>query len=138
VRTIYLAVILGFPVLAVLNALYFGSELRRFADRTPRLETPLEMTKYRRLVGRQMYAALLQLLLLAIPPIVFFYGLIHKILTVPDILFVVVPSAILIVIAQLNRRHEARIRTLPTATEQFAEERDAIVRTWVRKPLPDW
>lgn len=137
-RTIYLAVILAFPVVAVLNALYFGSELKRFADRTPLLETPLEMTKYRRLIARQMYAALLQLLLLAVPPIVFFHGLIHKILTVPDILFVVVPSAVIIVIAQLNRRHEARVRTLPAATEQMTEERDAVVRTWVRKPLPDW
>ena len=137
-RTVYLAVILGLPVIAAINALWFGAELKRFADRIPRLETPLEMTRYRRLIARQMYAALFQLLLLAIPPIVFFYGLVHRVLMGTDLLFVIVPSAVIIIIAQLNRRHEARVRNIPADNEQFAAERDEIVRTWVRKPLPDW
>jgi hypothetical protein len=138
VRIAYLSAILALPVIAVINALYFGHELKRFADRVPVLETPLEITKLRRLIGRQMYAALFQLLLLAVPPIIFFHGLINKLLTPVDLLFVIIPSAVIIVVAQLNRRHEARVRSLPAATEELAEQRDAIVRTWVRKPLPDW
>lgn len=137
-RDVYLLLLLALPAGAALNALWFGRELRHFADETPRLESTADLQRFRRVVGRQMYAALVQILLLALPPIIFFYGLTRKILTVGDLLLVVLPAAAIIVLAQLNRRHETRVRSIPAADPELERERDRIVRTWNRRPLPDW
>lgn len=137
-RDVYLLLLLALPAAAALNALWFGRELRHFADATPRLESTADLQRFRRVVGRQMYAALVQILLLALPPIIFFYGLTRKILTVGDLLLVVLPAAAIIVLAQLNRRHETRVRNIPAADPELERERDRIIRTWNRRPLPDW
>ena len=136
-RSAWLAAMLILPALAAGNALYFGAELRRFAAEVPRLASSHDLERFKRVVARQMYAALVQIVLLASPALVFFVGVVDGALSGSDILYVVIPAAVIIVIAQANRRDEARVRELP-AEPELAAQRDRIVRTWVRRPLPDW
>lgn len=136
-RSVLLLLLLGLPALAAVNALYFGAELRRFAAEVPRLESTRDLERFKEVVARQMYAALAQIVLLAAPAVVFFLGLASAALAAGDILYVVIPAAVIILIAQANRRDEARVRELP-AEPGLAAQRDRIVRTWIRRPLPDW
>jgi archaellum biogenesis protein FlaJ (TadC family) len=136
-RSTYLMLMVLLPAIAAVNALYFGAELRRFAMEVPRLESSHHLERFKQVVARQMYAALVQIVLLALPAVVFVVGIARGALTTGDILFVVIPAAVIILIAQVNRRDEARVRELP-AEPTLTAQRDRIVRTWVRKPLPDW
>lgn len=136
-RSTYLMLMLLLPAIAAVNALYFGAELRHFAMEVPRLESSHHLERFKQVVARQMYAALVQIVLLALPAVVFVVGITRGALTAGDILFVVIPAAVIILIAQVNRRDEARVRELP-AEPTLTAQRDRIVRTWVRKPLPDW
>ncbi len=96
------------------------------------------MMRFKKVVAHQMYAALFQIVLLSTPPILFVVGLMLEVLYGSDILFVIVPSAIIIIVAAISRTWETRAKILPTATPEMSQERDAIVRTWLRKPWPDW
>ncbi len=129
---------LGLPAVAVLNALWFGSELKNFVTSTPRLESSHDLERFKVVVAHQMYAALAQIVFLAAPPLIYFVGLFRGVLRPSDILYVIVPSAIIIVVAAMYRGGEKRAKTIPTTDPELLKQRDAIVHTWLRKPLPDW
>ncbi len=137
-RSLLIIAILVFSCAGVVNSIWFGLELKRFVDRTPILVSRLHMMRFKKVVAHQMYAALFQIVLLSTPPILFVVGLMLEVLYGSDILFVIVPSAIIIIVAAISRTWETRAKILPTATPEMSQERDAIVRTWLRKPWPDW
>jgi hypothetical protein len=137
-RYLYLMAMLGLPALAVVNALWFGNELKNFVSSTPRLESSHDIERLKTVVAHQMYAALGQFVLLAAPPVVFFVGVFQAVLRPSDILFIIGPSAVILIVAALYRGHEKRAKTIPTADPELERQRDAIVHTWLRKPLPDW
>ena len=137
-RSLCLLGMLGLPAAAVINALWFGTELKNFVSTTPRLESSHDLERFKMVVARQMYAALAQIVLLAAPPIIYFAGLVLGVLNPSDILYVIGPSAIILVVAATYRSWEKRAKTIPTANPEIEEQRNAIVRTWLRKPWPDW
>ncbi len=137
-RDLLLVGLLALPAAAVLNAAYFGVELRRFLRDTPRITGTHELERLKAVVARQMYAALAQIVLLAAPPILFGIGLVQGLLDPSEVLVVVVPAAAALLAGAAFKRTEAQVRSLPAADEHLAAQRDAIVRTWLRKPVPDW
>ena len=126
------------PALAVVNAVWFGTELKNFVATTPRLESSHDLERFKAVVAHQMYAALLQIGFLATPPTVFFVGIFRGVLSPSDILYIIGPSAVILVVAAVYRGQEKRAKSIPTADAEIASQRDAIVHTWLRKPLPDW
>ncbi len=137
-RSFYLMAMLGLPALAVINAIWFGFELKNFVSSTPRLESSRDIERFKTVVAHQMYAALVQIVLLATPPMTFGAGLFHGVLVPPDILYVIGPSALILVVAAMYRGEEKRAKSIPAADPELERQRDAIVHTWLRKPLPDW
>ena len=137
-QSLYLMAMLGLPALAVVNAFWFGTELKDFVSSTPRLESSHDIEKFKIIVAHQMYAALVQIVFLATPPIVYFIGIFRGVLSPSDIVFIIVPSAVILIVAAMYRGHEKRAKSIPTADPELERQRDAIVRTWLRKPLPDW
>ena len=137
-RSLCLLGMLGLPAAAVFNALWFGTELKNYVSSTPRLESSHDLERFKTVVAHQMYAALAQIVLLAAPPIIFFAGIILGVLSPSDILYVIGPSAIIIIVAAMYRSWEKRAKTIPTADPELQKQRDAIVHTWLRKPFPDW
>jgi hypothetical protein len=129
---------LGLPALAVVNAIWFGTELKNFLASTPSLASSHDLERFKTVVAHQMYAALVQIVLLATPPIVFFIGVFRKILSPSDILYIIGPSAVILIVAAMYRGQEKRAKTIPTSDPELEQQRDAIVHTWLRKPLPDW
>jgi hypothetical protein len=137
-RVILLAAILTCFAAALLNGLWFGLELRRFSKRTRVLASTADLEEFKRVVGNQMRAALAQIGLLALPAVLFAAGLVLEELDAGDILFIIVPSALVVVLAMVFRTWEVDVRSIRVVGPELAAERDAIVTTWRRKPLPDW
>jgi len=137
-HTVFIAALLLFPALGLVNAVYFGLELRRFVARTRRLESTLDMFRFKKVVAHQMRAALAQIGLLLAPIPIFILGVVLDALDATDIMYVIAPALIIIVVAVVFRSWEQQAKSIPAADPELAEQRDAVVRTWMRKPLPDW
>jgi len=137
-RTIYVFFMVALPAIGVLNAFWFGTELKKFVASTPILASSRDIEEFKTTVAHQMYAALAQIALLATPPILYFAGLFTGVLRPSDFVFILVPSVLIIAVAAIYRGEEARAKTLPATDPELERQRDAIVRTWMRKPWPDW
>ncbi len=137
-RTIYLLLMVALPAIGVLNAFWFGNELKSFIASTPKLASSRDMEEFKTVVAHQMYAALAQIVLLATPPILYFAGLFQGVLRPSDIVFILVPSMVILAVAAIYRGGEARAKTMPATDPELERQRDAIVQTWMRKPWPDW
>lgn len=137
-RDVLLVALVGLPAAAVLNAAYFGLELRRFLRDTPRIAGTHDLELLKVVVARQMYAALVQIVLLASPPVMFGIGLLQGLLVPSEALLVVLPAAAALLVGAAFKRTEAAVRSLPADDEHLASQRDTIVRTWLRKPVPGW
>lgn len=136
--TAYAILLIGLPALALANIWWFGSDLRRFVDSTPVLSSISDIERMKRVVARQMYAAVAQILLLAAAPVVFLIGLARGVLSPTDALYVILPAAAVIVVSLGFKSIEAAARSLEAADDELARQRDQIVETWIKKPLPDW
>ncbi len=137
-RPAIVVLLLLLPAVAAANAVYFGSELGRFAARVPRLASTADLELLKRVVARQMYAALAQIVLLAAPIAIFFGGVVAGLLAPSDVVLVVVPSAVILLVAFAYKQVEARVKTTPADDPELARQRDEIVAVWLKKPLPDW
>jgi hypothetical protein len=137
-RTALLTLMVALPTVGVLNAAWCGSALSAFAKAVPRIASTSDLERFKRVVAHQMYAALAQLVLLGLPPVLYVAGVFTDALNPGDVVFILVPSAVIFIVAQLFRGLEARVKSTPTADDELRSQRDAVVRTWVRKPLPNW
>ncbi|MCU0303517.1 MAG: hypothetical protein MUC56_05630 [Thermoanaerobaculales bacterium] len=137
-RTALIAAALGFATTAALNSFWFGLRLRRFVLAKQRLASDLDLFRFKALVADQMRAALIQIVLLSAPVVIVVAGIVAEVLYPTDVLFVVVPAVVILAIAAYFRRWEIEARAIETATPELLEQRDAVVRTWLRKAWPDW
>lgn len=137
-RSLYIGLMLLLPAIAAVNALVHGSQLYRFLQRTPAFDTYQNILDFEKVVARQMYAALLQIGLLASPAIIFVVGLVRKALAGNDILFIMLPALAIAALGMAFKRLENMVRTIPAEDPILLERRDHIVRVWNNKALPDW
>ncbi len=137
-RTTLLALLLLLPAAGVVNAAWCGKALSDLLRDVPQLATRADLGRFKRAVAQQMYAALAQIGLLGLPTVLFFVGLFSGALAVGDLLYLLLPSGVNLVIGLAFRKLEARVKAIPTATDELRRQRDAVVATWVSKPLPDW
>jgi hypothetical protein len=85
-----------------------------------------------------MYAALAQIVLLAAPPIMFLVGIVRGVLGPGDLIFVIVPSLVVLAVAFAYKSVEKNVQSTPAADDELRRQKDAIIHTWLKKPLPDW
>jgi hypothetical protein len=137
-RTLCIFGMLAFAATGIVNAFIFGLELRRFVQSTPILTSTRDLERFKEVVAHQMIAALAQIGLLALPPVIYFIGLWNKVLEPSDIVYVVAPSLLILVVAGAYRGWEKRAKTIQTTDPELEAQRNAVVRTWMRKPWPDW
>ena len=126
-RSTYLFLMLFLPLLAIVNAVWFGSELQKFAKEVRAFSSTHEIERFKGVVGRQMYAALVQIVLLVVPPVLFFVGIATSALTPGDIIFIIVPSAVVILVAALYKQTETKVKTIPANDDELRRQRDAIM-----------
>jgi len=114
------------------------SMLKRFMDETPRIDSNRDLEKFKDVVRKQMYAALLQIVLMGLPILIFLYGAVTGLMRFGDILYVIIPNAIVIVVGKVLRGIEKKAQSLPVSSPELEKARDDIVYCWEKKPLPDW
>jgi len=138
-RTTILAIMLTCPVLGLIVSFYFGSLLKKFLTTTPAINSLQDIERFKQLVKGQMYAALVQIVILSIPIIVFAYGFWIKVLKPnTDILYMLVPSLVVLGAGMTLKSVERKVQNVPTATDELAKERDRIVDIWLHQPFPNW
>lgn len=137
-RTLLLTLMLVSPGLALVNAVIQGRGLKKFLNSTPELASSLDLEEFKRVTGRQMWAALAQAVLLLIAPACFFWGLMIHSLTPADFVWILLPSVVVILVARSFRSLELRVWSIPAANEYLTAERDRVVKVWRTKPIPDW
>jgi hypothetical protein len=129
---------LGFPAFALINAWWFGRDLQEFVKRTPTIASTADIERMKAAVSKQMYAALAQIGLLAVGPVAYAVGLFKGALEPSDIVFIILPSAAVLAVAAFYKRVETAAKTIEVSDDELRRQRDAIVRTWLKKPFPDW
>lgn len=137
-RTTLLTLMVALPAAGALNAAWCGAALAGLVREVPRIASTSDLERFKRVVARQMVAALVQIGLLGLPALLLLVGFAARALTPGDVVYLLVPSAVMLVIGLAFKPLEARVKTLPTADDELRRQRDAVVRTWLSKPLPDW
>ena len=112
--------------------------LQRFAREVPRIESTHHIERLKLVVKEQMYAALAQIGFLAAPAVLFGFGLVNGVLGPGDVLYIILPSAVILVLGLSYKSVETRVKSTPAADDELARQRNAIVETWTKKALPDW
>lgn len=137
-RSTLLVLMVMFPAVAIVNAVFSGLALRRYLAETPRIENRAHLDHYKAVVKRQMFAALAPVVLLSIPTLLFFHGVFEEILSVGDLLYIIAPSLVIIGIGVVLKRVEKRARTQEVSDPGLLAERDEVNEVWIHKPFPDW
>jgi hypothetical protein len=137
-RTVFIATMLLLPAAAVVNAIVHGLQLNSFLKRTPTFATYQNIVDFEKIVARQMYAALLQIVLLVTPGILFVIGLVRLVLAVDDFIYVMLPALAILAFGAAFKMLENRARSIPVDDPVLEERRNYIVEVWNSKALPNW
>ncbi len=137
-RTVLIGAMILLPAAGVVNGIVHGRLLRQFVRDTPAFRTYQDIVDFEHMVARQMYAALMQILLLALPGLLFAVGLFRKILGPGDFIYILVPAAAIFVMGKAFKGLEVRAQAIPAEDPILEERRQHIIETWIKKPLPDW
>jgi Na+/H+ antiporter NhaC len=116
----------------------FGWQLKRFCDRTPEIRSVQDLEAFKRVVAAQMYAALIQIVILMAPWGIFGYGLLNDRLQMSDAIYLTFPYVLVGIGGLLMKRVEQRAKNLPVSDPDLLRSRDAVVQSWVKRALPDW
>jgi len=134
----FITLLIAFPGAALLSAFVFMSMLKRFMDETPSIDTNRDLDKFKEVVRKQMYAALLQIVLMGLPILIFLYGAVTGLMRFGDILYVIIPNTVVIIVGKALRKIEKKAQSLPVSSPELEKARNDIVYCWEKKPLPDW
>ena len=138
VRPTLITLMLLFPGLGAVNAIYHGRLLQEYVRQTRRIKDLAGLTRFQMTVARQMYAALAQLILLTTPVVLYFFGVLTDHLHLGDIAFVVIPGTLIFALGYFFKKVEAQACRIPALGKDLEEQRLAVIKTWKTRPLPNW
>ncbi|MCK5840650.1 MAG: hypothetical protein KAH31_00670 [Candidatus Sabulitectum sp.] len=136
--SLIVALLAGLPSLSLVSGIVLMTELKKFMAGTPRIETGQDLEHFKKIVKHQMYAALLQIVLLGTPVFIFSYGIQKGILGFGDILYVIVPNSIVIALGLILKKLEKKGQSISASTPELRSEVDSVVYFWKKKALPNW
>jgi hypothetical protein len=126
------------PALGAVNSIYHARVLRNYVRRTQIIQDVQGLAEFQKIVARQMLAALVQLVLVVVPLVLYFVGILTQVFRFKDIAFVIIPGVILMALGYVFKKVETKACRIPAANEDLDEQRLAVISTWRKKPLPDW
>lgn len=126
------------PAFGIANAVYHGRLLQDYVRRTRTIEDVAGLGQFQKMVARQMYAALFQLVLIFTPIVIYFIGVPTEILRFADIVFVMIPGGVLMALGYYFKKVEAEACRIQAVNEDLDEQRLAVIKAWRTKPLPTW
>lgn len=124
--------------IALIVASMSAWELRRFLAETPSLASPDDMARFKRIVGRNMYQALLMLGVVAGGGIVVLVGLVLRWTTWTELFIVLGQAIVFSLLAMWLKSLESKVKSLRATQPELEAERDRIVKVWTSAMFPDW
>ena len=138
VRSLFITLMLVLPALGAVNSIYHARVLRDYIQRTRIIRDVQGLAEFQKMVARQMYAALAQLVLLVTPLVLYFVGILTQVFQFRDITYVIIPGIVLMALGYIFKKVETEACRIPAANEDLNEQRLAVIDVWRKKPLPDW
>ncbi len=123
-------------VVAAGLSLWSRSRIGAFLVETRSIADQRAMERFKALVRLQMYLALAMIVLLVSGMLV---GLVlitrHGLL---GLAVVLVANAVILGLGLFHKQAETRLKALPAATEDLADEHQRVCASWTGKPFPDF
>lgn len=124
--------------LAFLNIMFSIVGVKGFLSRYSSISSSKSLEDFKQMVRRQMYQALLQIILLGAVFILGSYGIISRKLSSMELLLLIILYGFLVVIGRICSGIEKQARSLPVSNGTLASEYKAICQSWVKKTLPNF
>lgn len=138
-RSTLITLMVLFPALGILNMIFHNFKLRRFNKEVPQIEKRMHLERLKKEAKAQMYAALVQIVVLGLPFVFFLYGIWKGRLSFGDVfLYGILPSVASIIVGQACKGTEKISKSQFVEDPQLRKERDEVVYTWDHKAFPDW
>jgi len=130
--------IVVFFIIGIINLFIALSAIKHFLNKQGQIETEYDMQCFKLMVKKQMYQALLQIIVLGIMGIIGLVGIVTEKLTGLDIFVFILLNVCNIVLGMYAKKFEKIARTLSVEDELFANEYFSICNTWIKKPFPNF
>jgi hypothetical protein len=137
-RSLFIIVVLVLQAAAAVNSVVHGTRLMQYVKKTRYLRTEQDLDRFKTVVARQMYAAVVQMGLLILPLVFYLVGVFTGILYPTDLPMIIVPAALILVLGYVFKKVEVAARNIPALNLRIEKQRDLIAATWKKKALPDW
>lgn len=119
--------------LALVNSLLAYAGLRQFLARHPRLADRAGLDTFKQVVRRQMYQALLQLVLLGAANLAGLYGLVTGRI---NLLVIIAANVVIFTLAKHFKKNEEEARSLEVDDPSLSGEYETVCDNWLKKALP--
>ena len=121
--------------LAVVNGVIGGLGVQAFLSRGKPIATATDLAEFKAMARRQMYQALLQMVLLGAGCLIGLYGLLTGKL---GLLLVLALNGLVFAMGMAFRGLESRARSLPVDDPELKAEYARVCNSWLHKPTPDF
>lgn len=121
--------------LAIVNGLIAGAGVQSFLSRGKAITTQTDLEEFKAMVRRQMYQALLQMVLLGAGCMIGLYGIFTGKL---GLLLVLALNGSVFVMGAAFRGLERRARSFPVDDPGLQAEYARVCDSWLHKPTPDF
>lgn len=125
-------------ILALANLVWGQIGIKRFMAVHQRISTMMELTRFRRMVRKQMFQALLQMVLLGAMGTLSFVGILIGSIDTIQFLAVLAMNGIVVYAGNQGKSIEKRARDLPVDDLELRTQYGNICRTWRLKAFPDF
>lgn len=139
-RNVLITIMLVLPVIDLIIIGIGALTLRSFRSSHPKISTTAHLNDFKKMVKLHKILALISIPILWTPGALYTIGLLFldQLNVFPDILFAVVPSAVIIVAAKLLNGLQNDVENIPVEGDALRQERDRVVGVWHNQALPDW
>jgi hypothetical protein len=121
--------------LAGINTLIATIDLKGFLSRHSTITNKLVLDEFKKLARKNMYQALVQIVLLVTAGLMGLYGIFtHQL----GLILVIALNGAIIVLSKLTKGIEERTRSLTVDDKSLEDQYLAVCETWVGKALPDF
>ena len=136
---ILLILSLGLAVIGLTYGIYEIWPLKQFVDSVSSIDSEEDLLHFKEFVRRNMYAGLVMIGFIIVAVAILGFGFFRQVLSGYEILFwLAVVGPTYTGCGLWAKSIERRARSIPVSNAELKGEFDRVVRTWQKKPLPDW
>ena len=132
--TVLLFIVGGIWIIGILS----GIDLHRFLIRTPLIRSSKDLSLFKQLASRQMYAALVMIGLGGFTLPIFLFFLWQAWFVEDDVYLLLGCAVAFWVPIPWVRSVQSLVKRTPVSDGELYAERERIVKIWMQKALPDW